>query len=462
MKKTEKFLNSNLYPLLVALIGFIAWVVPDNFLWLNNALILTLVVVVVLLLSFFKNTKYIIPILLSLLFTINVEGLGIQDIEGISIYHVMVTLALVGLVIHFIRFRHKVKFDFIAFGLLLIAISYIIPMFYMPFSNMLLAISVTGFLYLLFYLFFISTAKVKTDDVLNYFFYASLQLVAILTYSIGINFIKLLLENNLADTISIGLATGWGGKDYGFGNINDLTIHLAILSSGMFYKILKSPKNFLYWIFVILGILLVLLSGSRGGIITLILILFAYFIMLFAYGDRYHIFFVSALVLVSSALMLVYKDVFAIFYQNFVKNGIDDLDGFSSGRIQLYKDAIEVFKQYPIFGAGWTTLEIGNQNRIQVFHSTIFHTLAISGIFGLVSVFVFTVASFVEMFKKLSVNMLTLLVPWTATMLHGLIDNTIHMTIFTVLAIVLFTAVHNEKVTFRTKEKEFTYHLRAN
>lgn len=454
MKKIEKFLESNLYPLIAAFLGFIAWTLPNNFLWLNNTIMILLVLMAVFLLSFFKNTKYIIPIALSLMFMINVQKIGIEDIEGISVYHVLIGLAIFGLTVHFIRFKYQFKFDFIAFGLLLIAISYFIPMAYMPFSSLFLFVSMTGILYVLFYLFFISTAKVTTDEILNYFFFASLQLLAILAYSMGTSFYELIQKNNLTDTISKGIKSGWGGNDYGFGNINDLTIHLAILSSGIFYKVLKNPKKYFYWLFVVIGVLAVIFSGSRGGVLALILILFVNYIMLFVYGTKEQILFGNLLILVFGLVMFINKDVFLILYENFIQGGLDDLDSFSSGRIKLYKQAVEIFKEYPLFGAGWTTFEADNIDRLQVFHSTIFHTLAISGLFGLIAVFVFTIACFVSLLKKLTLNVLILGVPWTMTMLHGLIDNTIHMVIFTFLTILIFTAVQTSDKTLKKEEED--------
>jgi O-antigen ligase len=167
--------------------------------------------------------------------------------------------------------------------------------------------------------------------------------------------------------------------------------------------------------------------------------------MLYVYGTKEQIIIVNVLLFVVMGLAFAFKDIFLIFFENFLQGGVEDMNSFSSGRIQLYKDAIEIFKKYPVFGAGWTTFEAENVNRIQVFHSTIFHTLAISGIFGLISVFIFTVACFTTILKKLNKNVLLLGVPWTITMLHGLIDNTIHMVIYTLLTMVVFTAIRKEE-----------------
>ena len=128
------------------------------------------------------------------------QNIGVKDVEGLGIFHLIAILTITGLVIHFIRFKHKFKFDWIALSLLLIAITYIIPMFYMPFTGLLFSISMSGFIYVLIYLFFRSTAEVKTDQVLTYFLYASMQLMAIMLYSMGKGFYELIQNNTFIET----------------------------------------------------------------------------------------------------------------------------------------------------------------------------------------------------------------------------------------------------------------------
>ena len=147
------------------------------------------------------------------------------------------------------------------------------------------------------------------------------------------------------------------------GNINDLNIHLAILSSGIFYKTIKHPKNYFYWLFAILYVVLIVFSGSRGGAITLVLLLFSYYIMLYVYGTKEQIIIVNVLLFVVMGLAFAFKDIFLIFFESFLQGGVEDMNRFSSGRIQLYKDAIEILK-YPGWDY-WTTFEAENVNRIK-------------------------------------------------------------------------------------------------
>ena len=114
----------------------------------------------------------------------------------------------------------------------------------------------------------------------------------------------------------------------------------------------------------------------------------------------------------------------------------------------MYKQALEIFKEFPLFGAGWSyQLEANNDNRIQIFHSTIFQTLAISGIFGLISLIIYLLTSIFLFIRKMSFAVAVLLFSWLATMIHGLFDNTVHMVIYTILCIFILVAVENEATT---------------
>ena len=105
---------------------------------------------------------------------VNIKSLGLRDIRELNFLYIVFGLVVIGLAIHLIRFRHKFEVGYLSLGFLLIAISYVLPMMYIPFSKTLLAISLVGFLYLAIYLFFRNTSYGKTELIMKYFFFASL------------------------------------------------------------------------------------------------------------------------------------------------------------------------------------------------------------------------------------------------------------------------------------------------
>ncbi len=456
MKQIKKFLDSYFYPIIIAFIGFLSWVLPDSLLWLNNTLIVILLSLMVFVLIMFEDSKYGIPLFLSLVFTVNTQELNVDAVAGFSIFYLMFIMIVVGFVGHIIRFKPKFKFDLIALALLLIAVTYVIPLIYMGVSVESFAISISGFIYLAFYLFFKNTSKATVEDVLVYFFFASIQLMGEMLYPMVKEFFVLIKTETLSETFKIGLKTHWGIVDYGFGNINDLTIFLTILSSGIFYMILKKPNNYLYWLFALLSVISILMSGSRGGLISLVLILFIFFIILVTYGEHHQIFFASSLLVILALTVVVFQDVAIVFYNNFIQGGLDDLDAFSSGRISLYEQALKVFKEFPMFGSGWTyQYEVGNTNRIQIYHSTIFHTLAVTGLAGMAAVFGYTVISFRSLLKRLNLPVLIFGASWMIAMIHGLIDNTVHMVIFTTITVIMFAAIERKEVKHTSDKDKF-------
>src|SRR5690606_20391057 len=135
---------------------------------------------------------------------------------------------------------------------------------------------------------------------------------------------------------------------------------------------------------------------------------------------------------VTSLILIKFPVLVETAVEVFMQGGLDDLDQFSSSRITLYKHAVELFKQYPIFGAGWESMtDIGNPNRIQVFHSTLFHTMAVMGSFGLIALVVYFYQTYRLMIEKRKFEVLFIMIGVTVTQIHGLIDNTQFMLVYT-------------------------------
>ncbi len=459
MKKFEKFLQSCFYPLLMVVAGFSAWVSKGNLIHLNYTIIVLLLVFMSVILALFKDTKHIIPIVLTLLFVINIENIGLTEIRQLSIVYVIVGLVVIGLAIHFLRFKHKIKADLFTLALFLIAISYVLPMMYMEYSNTSFAISMFGFVYVILHMFFKSTSTTKLEELMNFMFYASLLILSQMLYSHITGFIRFFNEYGSVElALANGLRSAWGSIDYGYGSINDVIIYFTVLSMGTFYKIIKKPKNYLYWLFLIISFVAVVLSGSRGGLISWMVILLGFYILLIGFGTRMQVAFSSLIGVALVGLGVWQLDILKAIYEVFMQGGLQDLDSFSSARITLYRNAWSIFEQFPYFGAGWTyQLEAGNTNRVQIYHSTLFHTLAISGIAGLGAVFFFTIVSLGKIIRRLNIKVAVVGLVFGVVMLHGLIDNTVHMIIFTILSILIFAALSYEKPAVETsklKEKK--------
>lgn len=441
----ENFLKSNIYPLILSVVAAVVWMFSGNLEIINRLFIVVYLLLAALILATYKDTSYAIPIFISLLFMVNTKNLGLQDIRELSFMYIISGLVITGLTIHILRFRHKFNIGFLSLGFLLIAISYFLPMLYIPFSKTFFTISTIGFLYLAIYLFILNTSYSKTETILRYFFFASFTLL-IQLYG---GYLKGLLAMNFSQgveaVVTEGLTIAWGNSDLGYGNINDVIIFLTLLSAGQIYMIFKYPKKYFLWIFPSLSVIAVILSGSRGGWISWAVMLLIFYVLIIAKGTKEQFIIATSLAILALIPMVVDRRIPLLLYRLFRQGGIKDFDTFSSFRLTLYKNAFEIFKKYPYFGAGWTyALDMGNSNRVQVYHSTIFHTIAVAGLFGVVAVMVLIVSQLAIIVKKLNLYVAIAAIAWLTTFFHGLMDNTIHMLIYTILTIFLFTSIERE------------------
>ena len=445
MNKLKKFLSGNIYPLLISIGGAAAWMFTGNLQMVNQGFIIGYLILAAVILALFKNTSHVIPIFLSLLFMVNIKNLGLRDIRELSFLYVVFGLVVIGLAIHVIRFRHEFNVGYLSLGFLLIAISYLLPMLYIPFSKTLLAISLVGFLYLAIYLFFRNTSYGKTEQIMKHFFFASLIILAQLIYGYTKGFLSMDLTQPIGTIVRTGLRSAWRIGDLGYGIINDVIIFFTLLVAGQVYMLFKYPKQIWLWIFPILSVIVVILSGSRGGWISWAVMLVMFYVLVIAKGTKTQIFIASALAILALVPMIVEPRIPRLLFQVFKQGGITNFDQFTSWRLTLYKDAYEIFRKFPYFGGGWTyKLQVGNSNRVNVYHSTIFHTLAISGIAGVVAVGVLMISQMALLVKKLNIYIGIASIAFLTTLFHGLMDNTVHMLIYTILTIFLFVAIERD------------------
>ncbi len=468
MQKLTKFINSNLHYLVISVFALTGWLIDVQFTLSGraisvNEIFLTLILLwAAIILCLMKDTKHVIFILISALLTLNSNNLGLNTINEISFLFISLSIFFLGFLVHIFRFRYHFKWGYMTIGFALMALSYFLPLTYDEIepTKLFYIISSVGVAYLIIYWFINNTSSAKTDDLLKNFFFMGLIIMAQLFFV----YIKAYISYGdmaFLDKLELGLKTSWGRNNFGYGNINDSIIFFTIAFSGQLYYIHKNPKNISLWIFPILSVFTTLLSGSRAGWLVWIILIFLVYLFYLTQGNKRQIFFSTLSVIIILAPFVAFPEITRVFINIFKQNGFDDLNGFSSSRIQLYKDALAIFKEYKLFGGGWTAQFETFQNRIQIFHSSIFQTLAISGIFGFVSFIIYMMSSFILFIKKMNYHVMFLLFSWIATTLHGLVDNTTHMVIYTILSIFIFNAIENEGTSKRpyAKKDQFYYLL---
>src|SRR5690606_15951469 len=242
--RIENFLNGRIYPYVIVLISLIIWsfslylpIESQMSVTLYSLFLLT--IPFCLLLIFFKNTAYTIPILYVILFTLGIQKMGIDTIDVATLGFIHIILVLIGFIYHLIRYRVHFKLKTLGLSLILASISFMIPLIYQPFDEVSLILILLLPLYTFIYLFYANTLTDARKTLMRTFvalgLMLSLQIVAI-----WIKGYTLLVDVNIFedffDIFPDKITPGWG-------NINDLTIHLTLFTAGSIYYIDKYPKS---------------------------------------------------------------------------------------------------------------------------------------------------------------------------------------------------------------------------
>lgn len=447
MKKLETFLKSNVFLILVNGLAFFGFISRGENQAYNLYVLFGFLLLLALLLIWVENTVYLVPLALGIMYGYNIQNPNLNTISSLGWIYVIPVFVFVALIIHWIRFKPKFKKGVLTKPYLWIALAYIASILYVNVTITYLQLSLVGFIYLILYQLFRQTMKTDESYMMRVLFFASLLLVAELSYNIGLGYFMENLEKPLRERISLGMKASWYHGDFGWANINDVVIHITLLMGAQFYFIIKYPKNILYWIFPLFTGFVVFVSASRGGYLSMALSFLIYVPYVLKKTNKWGLLnMVYAFILVGITLYEL-RLLVEIAYEIAIQGGLDDLDSFTSNRLTLYRHALDIYKQFPVFGGGWEAMvDIGNPDRIQVFHSTLFHTLAVMGTFGLLGLVYYMVQTFKYLFTHRSISKSLLLIGILVSQIHGLIDNTMYMIIYTLATLMIFSMLETTEL----------------
>lgn len=160
------------------------------------------------------------------------------------------------------------------------------------------------------------------------------------------------------------------------------------------YSIFYLKRYYVFSIInLILGSFVVLLTGSRGGLIAIGVVILFWFLFMKPFNILNLIFRVSVIFLLFVIFLMVAPYVLP-------PNTINRLFNFfgdgGSGRLQLWIDAFNLFKTKPLLGGGWGAATYFNKRFPQAVHNTYLSMLAEGGI---VSFSLFIYPYFILIFK---------------------------------------------------------------
>lgn len=450
MSKLEKIFKSHFYILFVVSVAFLIWsyryfVPSDKIIGLTFNSMFLLTIPLVIILSFFKTTIYTAPLLISCLFFIGFTDNDISTIDVALSGIINIILIVTGYVIHFIRFKPKFKLKHLGLGLLLASISYVIPLFYTPINNVSILLVFLVPFYLVTYLFYANTIqKNELNYLMRTFIYVSLMLTfqLISLMSNGFSNFTFLYDKTAFQKIFLD-SLGWG-------NVNDLTIQLVLMSASIIY-LLKKYKNIVPWLYLGWIGFWIILSDSRGSIVTISLFALGVVIYTIFKGRKHQKINLAISVFILGIFIYVFKDLVSYIFESFFSTiDFDNPNDMLTGRLTLWFDpefgALTVFKRYPIFGSGWNTPHwfLSEQNRITVYHSTFYQVLATGGVIGIL-ILIFHFYEVIKLFikKKQFIAVKAFMFTYLLTQLHGLMDNTQYMIHYSVVTLIAFAVIDN-------------------
>jgi O-antigen ligase len=170
-----------------------------------------------------------------------------------------------------------------------------------------------------------------------------------------------------------------------------LGVTIGVLLGGTY----KKEQLFLFVFAIILMIICIIFTGSRGGILSLLGVLGFIGMSLYLGKDKAETSKTNKLAIFAGALALLFVILGAVIFlgaDSSLMRGIGGASGgdFSTGRTHFWQTALQMFFNYPIFGVGldsfgvaFTRFDTWNGTfRIEQAHNDYLQVLAETGIIG--------------------------------------------------------------------------------
>lgn len=437
MNILRKFVKSDIYLILTLVLGFLIWYLQPE---IHISAIIIFSIANLLMLTQKDSNGLLFLFLIMLVSNVAGSNVNLGDVNTLlNDSKILITLLLIGILlleflIFFVTKFKKRNRPFMWIGLLLIGISFAISGVRQDgsvFVSNHFTDAIIMCLILFLYIFFAFTIEIDKRYISKCLLYLGVY-VAIQFFA---TYIIISIENpSLLFEVRPNLI--WGTC-----NAAALVILLAFPAGGYLY--IEKP-NFFYFFLTRLAFIGVLFSTSRGGIICGILAVVAtdvYARLKMNDYRKYNLVYFGTTAMILVALVLsfdIIKPLIEFNIERFITGG--DLNDFSSGRIDLYKDSIKAFLSSPITGVG-TVLAV-KYNVTAWYHSTFFDTLAATGVVG-------TIMFAVHLFQKYHLLLKNRKDPFVFFVyigfifsgLYGMIDVSYYNLIWLMLFVIILAAV---------------------
>lgn len=423
LKKIEQFTYSTPYLILASLAAVVFWT-----LHLERIGIPIILGLMFLQFVLFRDATSSAPLLFAGLFMYSQTPESFNDIP-FFLYMTPVTI-IVGMIVHIIRFKTHFWHGKMLWGILIMVLAMFLSMINAEeLSVNYFFYAVVGLLYALIYLFYRNSIE---NDRIPYLLKTMVLMGIVVSVEVMIFYLRV-------DDIAFALQTkaiklGWGISNY-------IATYLVMFIPTTIY-FAKQAKHNIFWIALSLfEIIMLLFTASRGGILAFAVISVPLLIYLLKskHWKRTLLNFVLSVGAIT-LIVLLKLDLFTALFFRFRNLMLDD-----SGRFEIYREAIAVFAEYPLFGGGLFARIDGNEV-YHMYHNTFLHTLATLGLVGLVGLLWQLWVQITVVFRQMKQTTFILGISLLGAHIHGMVDNIYFMPQFMILMLILVSIVEKSNL----------------
>lgn len=433
MSKFETFINHKSAKVLVFVLTYIGWLFPYVF----REHLLTFEMISQILVASFaclclllcKDTFIVLEVILLFPFMF-ARPLNLYIIP--THLYFIVGMVLASFIAHFVI--HKTKFTFPKFmiGFIAIGISLVLGGLLIDYDDKVIKMILLGAIaiaFLAFYVCFVSSTKPKfTDLAFIMMLLGSLLMLQYLTWA-TLNpddlFVKKLMY------------FGWAS------NSNNVAMMLLFTFPFIWYLgyISKGIKSFLYFLLSFVNIVIIIVSYSRGSILSIGITCVLMLICLGIYKPsrsimlKYAFAVIGGLFFSMITLALAFPVQLNAIIGNILAINLNNLNG----RVPIYEMMIGSFSEQPIFGYG--VYASYNEDLFYVWgHNTFVQTGYTLGMVGVLAMLWHHIEKYFYCFKKMNLEKAIILFAFIATDIYGFMDVSYFFINFMIVLLVVLIA----------------------
>jgi len=443
---TEKNIFTSLpYLIFISLIAFALWYfgsaeyVQSGTTTIQEYGLIGFSVIIFILLLSLRNTIYVIPFLLNLLFMISQTEWDLTLIP-LSLY-ILPSSLILGIILHVILYKVKLFKGQFFVGILLLGIAIIASTIVNTetYDMISVLILLAVLLMITLYGFFANTIK---GDHLLYLIRIFVVLGFLISAQVAVFYLR---QDNIVEALeNKTLDLGWGLSNF-------IATYLIIFISLTFYFVKKFKMHIIWIVLALFEIAMLLFTLSRAGIIAFfITAIFLLIFMFVKYPHKWSLLLNLILgIMIVSTVAYFAKDYFITIWERLDLYGLDD-----NGRIVIWEEAWATFKEHVVFGAGVFARSVNvGENELRMFHNTILHTLACFGLLGALALLVQLISVIRIFLSHLTQEKAILLIALAGANMQGMVDNIYFMPQYMIIMFIIIAFVENANTVDRLRKE---------